>query len=353
MQWSQTVGSSMFGHGRYATRGSINEKNAHPFEEGDWVLVHNGTVYGLKTGGQGEPEVDSHALVIQINEVGLKEALLSIDGAYAIIAYNKATEKFYAAHNKERPLHYWRNHKHAFLMSTYAGMYFALCENTKYFTEHAPMKNIVSMETDVLYELTKDGFEKADSVKKLPPPPQKPYWEREREAANHTYSGSGGRGRSDYPLITGIKPGTQVEFQVSTLQKKSKNSWEYWGQGAELSSDVKGLNKTVEVCFRTNVHRVDFVDRIGLAPVSFRESENGRTFYVVLLQDIYWLDDLADSKDDSTSLVACKTCSEPIDLQKIDGGQIKTHDGTWMCKDCINDWRSTHGYMVTEERTMQ
>jgi glucosamine 6-phosphate synthetase-like amidotransferase/phosphosugar isomerase protein len=35
-------------HGRYATTGKINAKNAHPFHHGNIILVHNGSVRNLR-----------------------------------------------------------------------------------------------------------------------------------------------------------------------------------------------------------------------------------------------------------------------------------------------------------------
>lgn len=38
----------MVGHNRAATKGSISEENAHPFHEGNTILVHNGTLFNHK-----------------------------------------------------------------------------------------------------------------------------------------------------------------------------------------------------------------------------------------------------------------------------------------------------------------
>src|SRR3546814_19849994 len=37
----------LFGHNRAATKGAVNQENAHPFNHGDIVGCHNGTLYNV------------------------------------------------------------------------------------------------------------------------------------------------------------------------------------------------------------------------------------------------------------------------------------------------------------------
>ncbi len=100
----------VFGHGRLATRGDITIRNAHPFTEGNITLVHNGTLVGVdmdQTCEKGEKvEVDSHILAIEMDKLGVAEALRQTWGAYAIIAHDKKEGKVHFATNGERPLFY-------------------------------------------------------------------------------------------------------------------------------------------------------------------------------------------------------------------------------------------------------
>jgi predicted glutamine amidotransferase len=105
----------LVGHNRYATKGAINNKNAHPFDVGNIVLVHNGTINNQNDFNK-EVEVDSHAITHALNERPAKEVLSEIDGAFALVWYDRQKGKVFFARNTQRPLHY---------VSTSSNIYFA------------------------------------------------------------------------------------------------------------------------------------------------------------------------------------------------------------------------------------
>jgi asparagine synthetase B (glutamine-hydrolysing) len=117
-----------FGHGRFATKGSITNKNAHPFTHDHITLVHNGTIHmGLKEQHtELETEVDSHALCALIAQKGLVEALSTIYGAYALVVHDAKEGCVYVVRNDERPLHRIVMHdKHIILSEWEACKYLA------------------------------------------------------------------------------------------------------------------------------------------------------------------------------------------------------------------------------------
>jgi hypothetical protein len=97
-------------HGRYATTGKINAKNAHPFHHGNIILVHNGSVrnlWNLKIDGESiekKFEVDSEALTYMFSKVGVKDTLKEVTGALSLIWYDRSTRCLHALRNTERPM---------------------------------------------------------------------------------------------------------------------------------------------------------------------------------------------------------------------------------------------------------
>lgn len=97
----------LIGHNRWATLGAINNINAHPFEHGNIVGVHNGTLtrqYLLPD--HKDFEVDSENLIHSINKVGMAETYKLLDGAATLVYYNTKDRSLHFIRNEERPLFY-------------------------------------------------------------------------------------------------------------------------------------------------------------------------------------------------------------------------------------------------------
>lgn len=97
----------IFGHCRHATVGKINSENAHPFEVGEIVGVHNGTIK-IPFDGHKDYETDSEGFFALINKVGLRQALQEVESwantAYAIVFLNKRESTLNIVRNADRPL---------------------------------------------------------------------------------------------------------------------------------------------------------------------------------------------------------------------------------------------------------
>lgn len=98
-------GIFLVGHNRAATRGTINDVNAHPFVINDnIILVQNGTWNGDHTHIK-NTEVDTETVAHIIHdEVDIEKALQKINAAYALIWYNVKEKAMYAIRNSQRPL---------------------------------------------------------------------------------------------------------------------------------------------------------------------------------------------------------------------------------------------------------
>ena len=106
----ETVGAKiLIGHGRAKTLGENIHRNAHPFDHGDVVGVHNGTLrnyYQMER--YRDFDVDSELLYWHINEYGLHDTIAQLDnaGAWALVYWNRAEGTLNFIRNAERPLYF-------------------------------------------------------------------------------------------------------------------------------------------------------------------------------------------------------------------------------------------------------
>lgn len=99
-------GKIAVGHNRAATKGAVNDKNAHPFVVDDKIiLVQNGTYRGCHKHHK-DVDVDTEAVAHVVAEHdSISDALKKINAAYALIWYNYLTKTLHCIRNTERPLY--------------------------------------------------------------------------------------------------------------------------------------------------------------------------------------------------------------------------------------------------------
>ena len=99
--------SIMIGHNRKATIGSTTTLNAHPFEFSSLVGTHNGTLSNKYTLENADLfGTDSEALYWNINMYGADAVIPKLEGAWALVWFDKKTGRLHFLRNKEREL-YW------------------------------------------------------------------------------------------------------------------------------------------------------------------------------------------------------------------------------------------------------
>lgn len=138
----------VIGHNRYATKGAVNNVNAHPFEFSHVVGAHNGTLHstwGLE--GDKEFDVDSECLYNHINIKGVDDAFQKASGAFALTWYDSDTNNLHFLRNDKRPMCYCYSKDFATLYwaSEAWMLYGTLARNG---VEHT---DIVSTKEDTLY----------------------------------------------------------------------------------------------------------------------------------------------------------------------------------------------------------
>lgn len=100
----------LIGHNRHGTMGANGSHlNAHPFNFDNVVGAHNGTldrscVRNLKNHSQFD--TDSEALYSEMNENGIDELFTKIEGAWALVYYDKTVGTLNMVRNSQRPLYY-------------------------------------------------------------------------------------------------------------------------------------------------------------------------------------------------------------------------------------------------------
>lgn len=99
----------ILGHNRHATLGSKTEENAHPFKFEHVIGMHNGTLdkSSIKLLHNYEQYgTDSEAVFSTINEYGIEETAKRLEGAWALIWFDRRDHTLNFLRNDKRPLHY-------------------------------------------------------------------------------------------------------------------------------------------------------------------------------------------------------------------------------------------------------
>lgn len=101
----------LIGHNRYATVGKVNNNTAHPFECGDLIGVHNGTLKARSSLLDSKDfTVDSENLYHNMNSLGVQDTFermnASVQNAWSLAWINKSSETFHLLRNEERPMCY-------------------------------------------------------------------------------------------------------------------------------------------------------------------------------------------------------------------------------------------------------
>ena len=102
---TKTLNHLMMGHGRYATVGKINKRNAHPIKKKHIFLTHNGTItttYDLPI-FKGF-DTDTEEIANNIANVGIKETWPNLSGSASLVWWDKKEQTLNFITNGKRPL---------------------------------------------------------------------------------------------------------------------------------------------------------------------------------------------------------------------------------------------------------
>jgi len=157
--------SVLIGHVRQATYGVNSLNNAHPFQYGNIVLAHNGTLDNpwILCGNLGlssrDYDVDSMILAASLNKEQNLYCLSKFEGAAALIFTDTNTpDTLYVYRNKERPLYRGIGDE---------GMYISSIEKS---LKSINCKNIIEFKEDYLYIIKNGKVKNQFKIAKKPFP---------------------------------------------------------------------------------------------------------------------------------------------------------------------------------------
>lgn len=102
----RTTNRMFLGHNRHATKGAVNNVNAHPFEHGHITMVHNGSLFTWKELEGGDTfTVDSEAICHSLAVAGVEETVKKLNGAYSLVWWDDNDKTLNFVRNNDRPMY--------------------------------------------------------------------------------------------------------------------------------------------------------------------------------------------------------------------------------------------------------
>lgn len=347
-------GGSIFGHGRWATKGNITAKNAHPFVHKNITLVHNGTLHSgvtyEKEEGEKDVEVDSHALCIKASQEGLENALTEAKGAYAVIVHDQETKSVWFGRNSERTLFAAETNDRFFLMSEEHALKAIMARNYL----HAKVE---AVPVDWLWKIDLEALKITKEVD---------IWKKKYPTSSY-YSGATytpWKEKDDYAHLRETrryKPDFgKVQFLVTEV-KKDYNEYVYYGED----------DQKVQVEFRTNQELPALVGKIGTAEVAYEVWRGGQMRKFVRYRDIEWEVEAQESDDNEERVTllngksfkkgtwanicksaVCGVCNDYIEEEDAKLTMLND-DGSFICKTCVGTYTKQklpeHPYAMGDE----
>lgn len=318
-------GLFVVGHNRAATKGSHTWKNTHPFHQGDITLIHNGTLHSHKELDK-NVDVDSHAICTHMAANGYEETLKNVDGAFALVWYNKSEGKLHLARNLQRPLNIL-DCDDCWIIASEANLGYWIASRNNIKVTSSKVLETETVYTFDLNDLSKYTEEKVEYHKWV--------------SKGNYYS---------YPTAFSkyYKTGDKIEFTPYEI-RVDRDGWYLLGfaeeDEAEVSVQYKSknfkeleeLNKSL-ILTGTVISRVFYpqggttllvVNNVKKQEISVR-SLNGVTLTEEMLKNFP---------------TKCSCCSGHINDKRLEYSYVRLHKGkveTAFCEDCsslnINEW---------------
>lgn len=241
-------------HCRAATIGKIEEANAHPFQHGDIIGMHNGSIHAAFT-NKNKFDTDSEALYYNISTMGLKDAIKDLEWgspAYALVWIDAKKQTLNFLRNKARPLHIYHKGHTLFWSSEFKDLYYTFFDSVdpkvSVKTKHGHEQHtVLYLKEDMHYEidLTADGDINWSLEEVKPPVKSYHYNEWQGNGSNFQQAGQATRiGTHTMTGVTGSSSRHYVHGMISwDLLYKSLTAFYFAG------SDLVPKKTDVKQCY--------------------------------------------------------------------------------------------------------
>lgn len=235
------------GHNRFATKGRISQKNAHPFDFSNTIGTHNGTMFGQhRLLNHLRFENDSENIFHMVNEKGIDDTWKNIDGSAALVFWDKKDRTLNMITDGKRPMSYvmTKDGEGVFYASEY-WMIAAVCARNK-----IPIDGIRNLGANVLFTFSKKTKQINKNIRKLEP------FKYSYNQHNIGYGGGYGQNNRKVGVVDIKKKQTNIPNAGSTCSrvpssdpvlllpgKERLNSDRGWGTSGNLISLTDARNR--------------------------------------------------------------------------------------------------------------
>lgn len=341
---------ALIGHNRWATKGAVSNKNAHPFLHGLIAGVHNGTLRDQTLLDHHKTfEVDSDNVFYHMNRNGWRKTIDNLYGAYCLSWIDGIDDSINIIRNSERPMHIAREKDGEVIMWA----------SEAWMIKVAASKNNIALESidvlpvDTLYSFFVKGGKLVEATdhKEVRKGHEKKY-----QAPVQTIGGTHGTTNSYYGA-----PAEKVKFKFVREELTTYNAYSYT-LGEVLDGSKKGYTAKIYASYGDDKRSLlTKPGAIFSGECGYSYEENGQKFCIIKLASleevtklklvgkregkelpvIFGGKNISHSKYMEILDKGCFWCgvrSVPVENSSyISPSKEFETNGEWLCPDCCSD----------------